>query len=70
MVAACRSQNALVEEGVIPALCKLAAVVIHRMLWVRKGVLSCAVMHAAVMITECSGGRRCAIPARYVLLLL
>jgi hypothetical protein len=37
-----------VEEGcAIPALpCKLAAVVIHRMLWCRKGVLSCAAMQA------------------------
>jgi hypothetical protein len=31
-----------------PALpCKLAAVVIHRMLWCKEGVLSCAVMHAS-----------------------
>jgi predicted cobalt transporter CbtA len=38
-----------VEEGVLsPALpCKLAAAVIHRMLWWKKGVLSCAVMHAS-----------------------
>jgi hypothetical protein len=38
----CDSQNALVQEGcAIPALpCKLAAVVIHRMLWWKKGVLS------------------------------
>jgi hypothetical protein len=44
----CDSQNALVEEGcAIPAPCKLAAVVIHRMLWWKKGVLSCAVMHAS-----------------------
>jgi hypothetical protein len=50
----CDPQNALVEEGcAIPALChKLAAVVIHRMLWWKEGcaipALSC--MQAAVVI--------------------
>jgi hypothetical protein len=47
-----------------PALpCKLAAVVIHRMLWCKEGcAILCCMQQAAV--TECSGGgRRCAIPA-------
>jgi hypothetical protein len=65
LVAACDHRMFWWKKGVIPALCKLAAVVIHRMLWCEEGcaILRC-IMHAAVMITECSGGRRCAIPAR------
>jgi hypothetical protein len=46
------------------AAMQAAAVVIHRMLWCRKGVLSLRCrMQAAVMITECSGGRRVCYPA-------
>jgi hypothetical protein len=38
-VACCDPQNALVEEGVLSLSCKLAAVVIHRMLWWKKGAI-------------------------------
>jgi hypothetical protein len=59
----CDPQNALVEEGcAIPALpCKLAAVVIHRMLWCKEGVLSRAVMLAAVVIHRMLWWKKCAI---------
>jgi hypothetical protein len=49
----CDSQNALVEERcAIPALpCKLAAVVIHRMLWWKKGVLLSQRCHACKLLS-------------------
>jgi hypothetical protein len=48
----CDSQNALVEEGVLSLLpCKLAAVVIHRMLWWKKGVLLSQRCHACKLLS-------------------
>jgi hypothetical protein len=51
------------KEGAIPAVMHAVAVVIHRMLWWKKGVLSLRAMQARCChdLTECSGGRRCAI---------
>jgi hypothetical protein len=63
----CDSQNALVQgRCAIPALsCKLAAVVIHRMLWWKKGVLSCAAMQARCCCDSQNAlvQEGCAIPA-------
>jgi hypothetical protein len=47
MQAAVMIHKTLVEEGVLSLPCKLAAVVIHRMLWCKEGCASYAVMHAS-----------------------
>jgi hypothetical protein len=50
----CDSQNALVQKGVLCMHAYAMAVMIHRMLWWKKGVLSLLCMHAsaAVMISQ------------------
>jgi hypothetical protein len=55
----CDSQNAWCKELCYPCAMHAIAVMIHRMLRWKKAA-SCAAMQVAVMITECSGGRRCA----------
>jgi hypothetical protein len=52
----CWIHRMLWQEGVLSHAVMQAAVMIHRMLWWKKGVLSLRHMQAAAVVTECSGG--------------